>query len=75
MDLVLRGLTWQIVLFSGRYTVNGEYFEDHLCNIWAVFERFRQYEIKLKPRKCELCKQEVSLLGRTVNKCGMTIGE
>jgi hypothetical protein len=44
-------------------------------NLRAVFERFRQYGIKLKPRKCDLCKQEVSFFGRPVNKCGMAIGE
>lgn len=76
MDLVLRGLNWQIVLcFLDDILVMGKNFHDHLCNLRAVFERFRQYGIKLKPHKCDLCKQEVSFLGRTVNKCGMAIGE
>lgn len=53
----------------------GKDFEDHMSNLRVVFERFRQYGIKLKPRKCDLCKQEVSFLGRKVNKNGMAIGE
>ena len=53
----------------------GKDFEDHISNLKAVFERFRQYGIKLKPRKCDLYKQEVRFLGRKVNKNGMAIGE
>ena len=57
MDLVLRGLTWQVVLcFLGDILVMGKSFEDHLKNLRAVFDRFREYGIKLKPRKCDLCK-------------------
>lgn len=76
MDLVLRGLNSEIVLcFLDDILVMGKDFEDHMSNLRAVFERFRQYGIKLKPRKCDLCKQEVSFLGRKVNKNGMAIGE
>ena len=76
MDLVLRGLNWEIVLcFLDDILVMGKDFEDHMSNLRAVFERFRQYGIKLKPRKCDLCKQEVSFLGRKVNKNGMAIDE
>ena len=76
MDLVLRGLTWQVVLcFLDDILVMGKSFEGHLKNLKAVFERFREYGIKLKPRKCDLCKQEVSFLGRKVNKHGMAISD
>lgn len=76
MDLLLRGLTWHIVLcFLDDILVMGKSFEDHLDNLKGVFERFRQYGIKLKPQKCDLCKAEVSFLGRTVNKAGMAIGD
>lgn len=76
MDLLLRGLTWQIVLcFLDDILVMGKNFDDHLENLKAVFERFREHGIKLKPQKCDLCKAEVSFLGRTVNKSGMAIGD
>lgn len=61
MDLVLRGLTWQIVLcFLDDILMMGRSFENHLEILKNVFERFRQYGIKLKARKCDLCKREVS---------------
>jgi hypothetical protein len=53
----------------------GRDFDDHVSNLRAVFERFRQYGIKLKPRRCDLCKQEVSFLGHKVNETGMAIGD
>lgn len=75
MDLVLRGLTWQVVLcFLDDILVMGKAFSDHLKNLRSVFERFRQHGIKLKPKKCDLCKSEVTFLGRKVDKDGMAIG-
>jgi hypothetical protein len=43
MPLVLRGLTWDIVLaFLDDILVMGKDFESHLENLEKVFERFRQ---------------------------------
>lgn len=53
MNLVMRGLTWNIVLaFLDDILVMGKSFADHLQNLQLVFERFRQYGLKLKPAKC-----------------------
>jgi hypothetical protein len=60
MDLVLRGLNWQIVLaFLDNSLVMGRNFNDHLNNLRLVFEQFREYGIKLKAKKCDLCKKEI----------------
>ena len=76
MQLVLRGLTWDIVLaFLDDILVMGKDFESHMENLEKVFERFRQYGIKLKPVKCEFCTKETTFLGRQVNGEGLTIGE
>lgn len=40
-----------------------------------MFERFRQYGLKLKPAKCLMFQTEVDFLGRKVNKTGMAIGD
>ena len=67
MNLVLRGLTWDIVLaFLDDILVLGTSFENHLDNLTTVFERLRQFQLKLKPRKCELFQSEVVFLGRIV---------
>ena len=74
MDLVLRGLNWQIVLaFLDNSLVMGRNFNDHLNNLSLVFEQFREYGIQLKAKKCDLCKKEVCFLGRKVTKNGMAI--
>ena len=76
MNLVLRGLTWNIVLaFLDDILVMGKSFDDHLSNLRTVFERFRQHGLKLKPRKCELFQTEVEFLGRKIDKTGMAIGD
>lgn len=50
MNLVLRGLTWNIVLaFLDDILVMGKSFADHLQNLQLAFERFRQCVLKLKP--------------------------
>jgi hypothetical protein len=36
--------------------------------------RFREYGLKLKPKKCELFQKEVEFLGRVVGPRGMHIG-
>lgn len=44
MNLVLRGLTWVIVLaFLNDNLMMGKSFNDHLQNLKIVFDRFRQY--------------------------------
>lgn len=76
MNLVLRGLTWNIVLaFLDDILVMGKSFADHLQNLQLVFERFRHYGLKLKPAKCLMFQSEVEFLGRKVNKTGMAIGD
>ncbi|VDH99673.1 Hypothetical predicted protein [Mytilus galloprovincialis] len=52
----------------------GKTFEDHLQNLTSVFERFREYGLKLKPRKCDFFQKEIDFLGRTINRDGMAIG-
>ena len=76
MNLVLRGLTWNIVLaFLDDILVMGKNIQDHMINLRTVFNRFREHGLKLKPKKCELFQTEVQFLGRTINQDGMAIGE
>lgn len=68
MNLVLRGLCWKTVLaFLDDILVLGKTFNDHLDNLVEVLRRFRQYKLKLKPKKCMFFRHEVEFLGRVVN--------
>ena len=67
MDLILRGLNWDVVLaFLDDVVVLGKTFEDHMGNLQSALQRFRSFQLKLKPRKCELFRRQVEFLGRNV---------
>ena len=75
MNLVLRGLNWATVLaFLDDILVMGRDFLDHLKNLENVFQRFRQYGLKLKPKKCAFFQKEVEFLGRRVGPNGLQLG-
>ncbi len=75
MGLVLRGLTWEVVLaFLDDILVLGSSFDGHLATLERVFQRFRNYQLKLKPRKCELFQRKVDFLGRVVSRNGLEKG-
>jgi RNase H-like domain found in reverse transcriptase/Reverse transcriptase (RNA-dependent DNA polymerase) len=68
MNLVLRGLTWKTVLaFLDDILIMGTSFDDHLVNLREALLRFREYGLKLKPKKCTFFQREVEFLGRKVS--------
>lgn len=74
IQLILSGLTWKICLaYLDDVIVLGKDFEDHLNNLVTVLERFRQYNLKLKPQKCRLFQNEVLFLGKLVNEKGVSV--
>ena len=74
LALVLKGLGWKTVLaFLDDICVLGRTTQEHFHNLKEVFERFRQYGLKLKPKKCKLFKQEVEFLGRLVGRNGIAL--
>ena len=52
--------------------VVGKSFEEHLCNLQAVFERLRKAGLKLQPRKYQLLQQKVTYLGQVVSAQGIS---
>lgn len=53
----------------------GKTEQEHLDNLRQVFEHFRSFGLKFKPRKCELIRPKVEFLGRTVSKDGVEMGD
>ena len=49
--------------------------EDHLTRLWAVFERFWEHGLKLKPLKCHFLWKEIAFLGHKVSEEGMKLGD
>lgn len=53
-----------IVVFSST-------FEEHLERLGAVFTRLSQFNLKLKPSKCELFQKQVKYLGHIISAKGI----
>ena len=45
--------------------------EEHLHQLHVLFDLFREYNLKLKPSKCSLFKEEINYLAHQVSKEGV----
>ncbi|MBV2113416.1 MAG: hypothetical protein KUF82_20885, partial [Candidatus Thiodiazotropha sp. (ex Ctena orbiculata)] len=71
MERVLYGLTPQKCLcYLDDIIIVGETFEIALENLKLVFERLKEANLKLKPKKCSLFQTKVAYLGHIVSKDG-----
>ena len=74
MSLALRGLTYLCCLvFIDDTIVMGRSFDEHLANLGAVLQRFRQAHLKLKPTKCKVFQRRVRFLGHIVSADGIEV--
>ena len=74
IQLVLQGLTWKECLaYLDDVIVMGENFSSHMRNLRSVLTRFQKYNLKLKPKKCNLFQTEIKFLGKIVNSKGISI--
>ena len=49
--------------------------EEHLHRLCVVFDQLREYNLKLKPSKCSLFKEEINYLAHWVSKQGVWPGD
>ena len=47
--------------------------EEHLHQLHVVFDQLREYNLKLKPLKCSLFKEEINYLAHQVFKQGVQL--
>ena len=72
MEMVLGGLTWKTCLvYLDDIMVMGKTFEEHLTNLEEVFNRMKEANLKLNPKKCLLFQKEVELLWHAVSANGI----
>merc|ERR1711893_274924 len=72
MEKVLAGLVWDfVVVYLDDVVIFSKTLEEHLGHLKVVLERFKKSGLKLKPRKCELCRDKVEYLGHTVSPEGV----
>ena len=74
MQFVLSGLLWDKALCYLDDVISlGSDFESALANLREFFGRFREHNLKMKPKKCVLCQEQVEYLGRLVSYEGVTV--
>lgn len=60
MERVLSGLTWKTCLvYLDDIIIFSRTFENHLANLREVFERLKEAQVKLSPKKCHFFKTKV----------------
>ena len=74
VQLVLQGLLWSKALsYLDDVVVLGPDFTSALENLAQVLQRFRDYNLKLKARKCHLFQRKIKFLGRVVSSQGIEV--
>ena len=72
MASVLQGLVWKTCLvFLDDIIVYSQDFQGHLQILKTVFDRLRQANLWLKPKKCEFGKERIRVLGHYVSSEGI----
>ena len=73
MEKVLHGLHWKtLLLYLDDIIVISHDFDSHVERLEEVLKRLRAANLKLKPSKCELFRDEVKYLGHIVSSHGVS---
>ena len=73
MERILTGLQWETCLvYIDDIIIYSKTFEDHIEHLAEVFRRLKCADLKLKPKKCNIFKRQVSYLGHIVSKEGIS---
>ena len=73
MEIVLHGLQHEkCLVYLDDVIIKGKTFDEALSNLRDVFVRFRQANLKLKPSKCKLLREQVLFLGHLVSRNGIS---
>ena len=72
MNVVLAGVQWsKCLVYLDDIIIVGRTFNEHLKNLGIVLQRLREANLRLKPNKCTLCRDEVLYLGHVVSRHGV----
>ncbi|PIC44089.1 hypothetical protein B9Z55_004579 [Caenorhabditis nigoni] len=65
---VLGGLEDEVLVYIDDILVFSKTFEQHLESLRKVLHRFRTFNLKASPKKCEFAKASITFLGHEINK-------
>ena len=69
MDTMLAGLDFATVYLDG-ILVKSITIEEHKSFLKKIFERIKNYGLKIKENKCDFLLEEIKYLGHVINKDG-----
>ena len=74
--LVLSGLMYiSVELYIDDIIIHGQSDHDLLVNIRAVFDRFRQFNLKLSPKKCLFGATQLEYVGHVITSDGIKFSD
>jgi len=72
MQHVMRGLEWYwLLIYLDDIIVFSSTFSEHLDHLKQVFQRFRDADLRLNAKKCNLAKAKVKYLGHILSGDGI----
>src|SRR6218665_1130529 len=74
MNTVLRhALNHHVLCYLDDVLVFSGSFDKHLQHLQEVFDKFREANLRLNPRKCHWALQQVRFLGHTLSANGVAV--
>ena len=62
-----------VCIFVDDLIVFSATFEEHIYRLELAFNRLREYNLKLSPKKCSFFQDQVKYLGHVVSKNGVKV--
>ena len=59
------------LIYLDDLIVFSQIMEEHLHQLYIIFDQLREYNLKLKPSKCSLFKEKINYLAHEVSKQGV----
>uniref|UniRef100_A0A8R1I4V9 RNA-directed DNA polymerase n=1 Tax=Caenorhabditis japonica TaxID=281687 RepID=A0A8R1I4V9_CAEJA len=72
---VLAGLEKDVLVYIDDVLIFSKTFECHVATLKKVLTRFRAYNLKASPAKCEFVKKSITFLGHEINEASYSPNE
>ncbi|EGT31788.1 hypothetical protein CAEBREN_31619 [Caenorhabditis brenneri] len=68
LKTVLDGMDHEVMLYIDDVLIISKTYDEHLDTLERVLQRFRQYNLKVSPKKCDLVRKSIVFLGHQINE-------
>uniref|UniRef100_A0A8R1IXM4 RNA-directed DNA polymerase n=1 Tax=Caenorhabditis japonica TaxID=281687 RepID=A0A8R1IXM4_CAEJA len=75
LKTVLANMDRDVLVYIDDILIYSQDFGQHIATLRNVFERFRQFNLKVSPKKCEFLKKAITFLGHTITESNYTPNE